>query len=50
MQSLLFPVDEARIQWMKAQMTAVQALSTMVVATNDEKKEGLKGASLLRIG
>ena len=42
-------LDEAGIQWMKAQMTAVQALSTVVVATNDEKKEGLKGASLLRI-
>ncbi|HAI00547.1 MAG TPA: ABC transporter ATP-binding protein [Flavobacteriales bacterium] len=43
-------LDEVGIQWMKAQMTAVQALSTVVVATNDEKKEGLKGASLLRIG
>ena len=43
-------LDESGIQWMKAQMTAVQALSTVVVATNDEKKEGLKGASLLRIG
>ena len=43
-------LDESGIRWMKAQMKAIQALSTVVVATNDEKKEGLKGASLLRIG
>ena len=43
-------LDEAGIRWMKAQMTAIQAHSTVVVATNDEKKEGLKDASLLRIG
>ena len=43
-------LDAAGIQWMRAQMTAVRALSTVVVATNDEKKEGLEGSSLLRIG
>jgi ATPase subunit of ABC transporter with duplicated ATPase domains len=43
-------LDAAGIQWMRAQMTAVRALSTVVVATNDEKKEGLEGASLMRIG
>ena len=42
-------LDEVGIQWMKAQMTAVQGFQPWLWRPT-MKKEGLKGASLLRIG
>ena len=42
-------LDQEGIQWMRSTMDAILEVSTVVVATNDEKKEAPKGASLLRI-
>ena len=42
-------LDQEGYQWMRSTMDAIVALSTVVVATNDEKKEAPKGASFLRI-
>ena len=42
-------LDHDGVAWMRRGLDAIGAHTTVVVATNDEKKEAPKGASLLRI-